>query len=1454
MKKNKLYTITKGNLFALGDQIQTTGLSVSGTPTFADHGYDKAPNIPKIDLSKYYKPKNSFFSNQAVQQGLGFAANMADQIPTGDKRGLYDTLDPLYHLAGGKESAVGNGLSDVGVGLFKTGASSGNGALMLAGAIAKSAGGVYNTLFGIGTDDNKLKSAQAGIDYYKNFRSNAHTYDDVEDLVSMGSFQNPYSGGLFKKGKAESMNKELASTWNWNKDWAERDKANNIYNIGQDMQNEFWRNYSAFGGPIDGALGIMQDDKYIDAINNRSNAISKAGTFAQQTPTFGNAVNRFADGGGIHIKPSHKGLFTEKANRAGMGVQEYASHVLANKENYPASTVKQANFAKNAAGWKHDDGGFVNSFLQDPVQAAMQYIQQQDALEAQQAAQQEAMAQQQAYDDLVTRLQATETQNQGLQALLNSQASDIRTLQELQAANHIDNEAANYANEVIDKAVSKGGSKNWNYIEDKLRKSGKFNDVQIAGIKLNLQRESGFNPTAVGDGGKAYGLAQWHPDRQPKDRSMDGQINHLINTLSAFDGSKHWVGRSNYEGFLNARTPEEAHYYIAKGFERPAASITDKLRNASNMSLRRLRAFGGELGTNGTDFTNGLLEINAGSSHEDNPYQGVQLGVDSQGVPNLVEEGETVFNDYVYSNRMNVPSFMKKELGLGGNKNQDITFAEASKKLAEASVERPNNPIDQAGLEASLSKLAQVQEAERMKMQAEQQNTEMEMMNGMPMEEGLVAACGGKLYAGGGAMDYLQRKTKGEVLGNKRQIAAAMDAYINKYMKGSKASNSTKYSQAYDAVMKGMGNFRTPTQFRSEEASRKHYNELVNLGMDKRVAFGLSFPKATKTIDPYSPKGYNVQQYNQATSRRDALYNELVMGNKASTASSTSPSGATTWGNTQSGVHTRTMNGRTQYRGANGRYYNSEQQALNTRTNRASAAPTVESAAQNITQPAAARATRRASAPVVNQRAAVNTPTPVSQGNDSGFLAPAAYMNNATWNLENYDWLTNPEYQDSLTEGHIPFSRSASPEAITRAENSDTFRNWTDYVLKNWENDDVQGYLKELDRVAGGNHLFNPDGTPVSAEDAQAYFQRARGMGDNADHAWGYYHLTPSQIANNPAATTPAAPQNKVYHAVEGDDDYLPDDRNKWVGVGDEVRTVTLDNGDKVIYHNRGNNQPNTFTEEQLNEGVNNVGRNPGNGNPRPYDTWMRYAPAVGAGIMTLTDALGLTNKSDYTYPDKLEAAAQQAGYAPRVHPWFIGDYMRPKVFDTLYYANQLQANSRATDRALDNNAAPIGTRMAGMLANNYNAQLGLGDLYRKGEEFNQAQEEKRKEFNRKTNMFNAQMGMDAELANARQRQQAASSYMSGLAQAAAMRDSIDSRIGAARSANITNLLNNLGMIGRENFAFNQINSDRSRRHALGRNGWSWDKIADAWAQGNQGAFGGEVEKYYNKKRQGRRK
>lgn len=47
-------------------------------------------------------------------------------------------------------------------------------------------------------------------------------------------------------------------------------------------------------------------------------------------------------------------------------------------------------------------------------------------------------------------------------------------------------------------------------------------DYQAAGIIGNLYGESGLNPAAVGDGGRAYGIAQWHPDRQQVFKNVFG--------------------------------------------------------------------------------------------------------------------------------------------------------------------------------------------------------------------------------------------------------------------------------------------------------------------------------------------------------------------------------------------------------------------------------------------------------------------------------------------------------------------------------------------------------------------------------------------------------------------------------------------------------------------------------------------------------------------------------------------------------------------------------------------------------------------------------------------------------------------------------------------------------------------------------------------------------------------
>lgn len=72
-------------------------------------------------------------------------------------------------------------------------------------------------------------------------------------------------------------------------------------------------------------------------------------------------IEMFKKGGGIHINPKNKGKFTASAKRAGMSVQEFARHVLANKDKYSTTQVRRANFARNAKKFKHKNGGVINS-------------------------------------------------------------------------------------------------------------------------------------------------------------------------------------------------------------------------------------------------------------------------------------------------------------------------------------------------------------------------------------------------------------------------------------------------------------------------------------------------------------------------------------------------------------------------------------------------------------------------------------------------------------------------------------------------------------------------------------------------------------------------------------------------------------------------------------------------------------------------------------------------------------------------------------------------------------------------------------------------------------------------------------------------------------------------------------------------------------------------------------
>lgn len=219
-------------------------------------------------------------------------------------------------------------------------------------------------------------------------------------------------------------------------------------------------------------------------------------------------------------------------------------------------------------------------------------------------------------------------------------------------------------------------------------------------------------------------------------------------------------------------------------------------------------------------------------------------------------------------------------------------------------------------------------------------------------------------------------------------------------------------------------------------------------------------------------------------------------------------------------------------------------------------------------------------------------------------------------------------------------------------------------------------------------------------------------------------------------------------------------------------------------------------------------------GNNNSKLTWLRYAPVVGAAI-----GLGqnLFSKPDYTSADTILEAANQAGNYTPVGYTPIGNYLQYRPFDRNFYLNKLNAQAGATRRAIMNTTSP--SRNAALLAADYNAQGRLGDLARQAEEYNLAQRQAVETFNRGTNMANAEMGLKAAMANQEAALKARSSRLSGVAQAMAMRDAIDSRRNASMSANMTNFFNSLGDIGREEYSRNLIISNPALYYSIDSKG-----------------------------------
>lgn len=205
---------------------------------------------------------------------------------------------------------------------------------------------------------------------------------------------------------------------------------------------------------------------------------------------------------------------------------------------------------------------------------------------------------------------------------------------------------------------------------------------------------------------------------------------------------------------------------------------------------------------------------------------------------------------------------------------------------------------------------------------------------------------------------------------------------------------------------------------------------------------------------------------------------------------------------------------------------------------------------------------------------------------------------------------------------------------------------------------------------------------------------------------------------------------------------------------------------------------------------------------PRP--TWMRYTPAAALGITSLTDALGLTNKPDYTNADAIAEMYKGTGLYRPVSFSPLGNYLTYRPFDRDYYLNKMSSEAGATRRNLLNTSGGNrATAMAGLLAADNNYLGKMGELARQAEEFNMQQKQAIADFNRETDSINASGMFQADSANQKAFMEAMSQYLKGMETAAAMREKARLTADAAKSANLSNFITSIGDIGRENMAWN---------------------------------------------------
>lgn len=231
-----------------------------------------------------------------------------------------------------------------------------------------------------------------------------------------------------------------------------------------------------------------------------------------------------------------------------------------------------------------------------------------------------------------------------------------------------------------------------------------------------------------GSGAIGYELAKENLGIKALNAANKGKLTSLPNSFESSElntfakGGKIHIKPENRGKFTKYCGGKVTSECIARGKRSSDPAVRKRATFAAN-ARKWHHAFGGDLLTHGAEWDNGLRIIGNGGTHEENPMEGVPMGMDAEGTPNLVEQGEVIFNDYVFSNRIFADGGLLESFNLP--KSYDgYSFAAIAKKLGEESKERPNDPISKRGLLSSMSRLQQAQETVRQQSQVGQEGVQ----------------------------------------------------------------------------------------------------------------------------------------------------------------------------------------------------------------------------------------------------------------------------------------------------------------------------------------------------------------------------------------------------------------------------------------------------------------------------------------------------------------------------------------------------------------------------------------------------------------------------------------------------------------------------------------------------------------------------------------------------------